>query len=285
VTLRFVSFAQNLEDVMLWRALRGVERGFYVDVGAGSPEVDSVTKAFYDRGWQGVNVEPHPELFQQLGSARPRDTNLRVALADRVAERTIYFASHAALSTLDQGQARQLAGEGMAIAQERVHVETLASMWREHVPVGQAVHFLKIDVEGFERHVLLGNDWQSNRPWIVVVEATRPQTLEPSHDEWEQILTDVGYEFVYADGLNRFYVAGEHASLSQAFRYPPNVFDEYVSASEVEAREKAIRAETALAALQASRSWRLTAPLRAASAMSRRLKAAMSRAIGRLSGR
>ena len=285
MTLSFISFAQNLEDVMLWRALMGVERGFYIDVGAGSPEVDSVTRAFYDRGWQGVNVEPHPELFRQLVSARPRDTNLRVALADRVAERTIYFASYAALSTLDQGQARKLAREGMAIARERVHVETLESIWREHVPEGQPVHFLKVDVEGFERQVLLGNDWQSKRPWIVVLEATRPQTTEPSHDEWEEILTDASYAFVYADGLNRFYVAQEHSSLSNAFQYPPNVFDDYVGASEVEAREKAIRAETALAALQASRSWRLTAPFRAASAMSRRLKAATRRAIDTVSRR
>jgi hypothetical protein len=30
----FISYAQNYEDVILWRALRHVEKGFYVDVGA-----------------------------------------------------------------------------------------------------------------------------------------------------------------------------------------------------------------------------------------------------------
>jgi hypothetical protein len=34
----FISYAQNYEDVMLWRALRDVEKGFYVDVGAADPE-------------------------------------------------------------------------------------------------------------------------------------------------------------------------------------------------------------------------------------------------------
>ena len=33
----FISFAQNLEDVVLYRALSDVTHGFYVDVGANSP--------------------------------------------------------------------------------------------------------------------------------------------------------------------------------------------------------------------------------------------------------
>lgn len=32
--MTFISFAQNYEDVMLWRALGQVKDGFYVDVGA-----------------------------------------------------------------------------------------------------------------------------------------------------------------------------------------------------------------------------------------------------------
>ena len=45
----FVSYAQNYEDVMLWRALKHVKKGFYVDVGANDPKFDSVTQAFYGR--------------------------------------------------------------------------------------------------------------------------------------------------------------------------------------------------------------------------------------------
>ena len=42
----FVSYAQNLEYVMLKRALADVGRGFYVDLGAADPDEYSVTKAF-----------------------------------------------------------------------------------------------------------------------------------------------------------------------------------------------------------------------------------------------
>jgi hypothetical protein len=44
--LTFVSYAQNFEDVLLWRALRQVRNGFYIDVGAAHPDIDSVTRAF-----------------------------------------------------------------------------------------------------------------------------------------------------------------------------------------------------------------------------------------------
>ena len=61
---------------MLWRALKHVERGFYIDVGACAPEEWSVTKAFYDRGWRGINIEPDPGYHRQLLAARTRDINL-----------------------------------------------------------------------------------------------------------------------------------------------------------------------------------------------------------------
>ena len=68
----FVSYAQNCEDVLLHRAFGKQETGFYVDVGASDPVDGSTTKAFYDRGWSGIDVEPGA-VFAELVAARPRD--------------------------------------------------------------------------------------------------------------------------------------------------------------------------------------------------------------------
>jgi hypothetical protein len=65
----FVTYAQNFEDLMIWRAVHDVAAGFYIDVGAADPDEDSVTRAFYDRGWRGVNVEPSPDHFAALSAA------------------------------------------------------------------------------------------------------------------------------------------------------------------------------------------------------------------------
>ena len=63
------SYAQNAEDVRLWRVFSRKAHGFYVDVGAGDPALHSVTKLFYDGGWSGVNIEPGPG-YEKLVKAR-----------------------------------------------------------------------------------------------------------------------------------------------------------------------------------------------------------------------
>ena len=271
MTEQFISFAHNFEDVILWRALKHIDHGFYLDVGANSPVEQSVTKAFYDRGWSGINVEPHPEYFHDLVEARPRDVNLNIAVGESSDTRTMAFVNSTGLSTLDPDQAEQRAIEGFSIVRGSVQVETLAMIWNAHVTQDQPVHFLKVDVEGFERQVLLGNRWDVNRPWIVVVEATLPLTTVPAFQDWENILTSADYEFAYADGLNRFYVALEHQDLAAAMEYPPNCFDEFIRASEAQATHRAVVAEARVAAaearikaIQQTRSWRMTRPLRAA---------------------
>ncbi|RYF60888.1 MAG: FkbM family methyltransferase, partial [Comamonadaceae bacterium] len=127
--MAFVSYAQNFEDVMLWRALRSVQRGFYIDVGAQSPDLDSVTRAFSDAGWRGINVEPHPGYHADLLERRPRDINLRCALGDRPGIATIHLVGATGLSTLDQSIAGRHVDAGYAIERTQVDVETLDAVW------------------------------------------------------------------------------------------------------------------------------------------------------------
>ena len=58
-------------------------RGFYIDVGANHPRIDSVTLAFYERGWRGINIEPLPHLHRELEQERPEDLNLNLAIGER----------------------------------------------------------------------------------------------------------------------------------------------------------------------------------------------------------
>lgn len=225
--MTFISYAQNYEDVMLWRALKDIENGFYVDVGANDPTIDSVTKAFYDQGWRGINIEPVQQYYQRLSDERPSDINLPVGVADKEEELTFYEIAETGLSTLDKETAEQHRQDGWEITERKISVLTLDQIFEEHV--NGPIHFLKIDVEGAEGKVLQGLDLSDWRPWIVVIEATKPGSTEVDFLTWKPLLTAQEYEMVYFDGLNRFYVANEISPLKKSFKTPPNVFDNFVT--------------------------------------------------------
>ncbi len=235
---------------MLWRAFRSLPKGFYIDLGAWSPDRDSVTRAFYERGWSGINVEPNPWIFPEFERARPRDVNLRVAVSDTPGQAIMHFLSNSGLSTLDASIADEHTFSGLVAEDREVEVKTLAEIWRTHVPDGQEVHFLKVDVEGLEAAVLRGNDWTLHRPWAVVVEATFPMSQVETYANWESILHHAGYRHVYSDGLNRYYIDPVHEELASAFKYPPNVFDDFRLAREVQGEEQRAKLEAQLDAAE-----------------------------------
>jgi FkbM family methyltransferase len=221
----FISYAQNAEDVVLYRALKHSTSRFYIDAGAGHPENDSVTKAFYDRDWRGINVEPDEHLHRELARERPRDVNLPVGLA-AIPGRLVFHQSGAFPGASTFGALHGPMLHDQTIVDREVEVTTLA-LACSRFDVGD-VDFLKIDVEGLEREVLLGADFGRWRPRIVVVEATLPHSSEPVHKLWECLLVERGYGFALFDGLNRFYVRHEDRALRDVLAVPANPHDKFV---------------------------------------------------------
>lgn len=236
--MTFVSHAQNYEDVTLFRALRDVKQGFYIDVGAFHPEKFSVTKAFYDRGWRGISVEPNPHLHDVIAEARPRDVNLCVAISNEPGPIQLTIYDDDALSTTSSQTLAIHATKHEIDSVVDVECLTLGAVWEKHVPPGADVHFLKLDMEGGESEVIHGFDWQHCRPWIVLVESTKPETDIDISSEWEPVLLNEGYVLAYNDLLNRFYVAVEHADLATRLNRPPSVHDHFMVAEVVELGER-----------------------------------------------
>ena len=126
--MSFISYAQNYEDVMLYRALKGVEKGFYIDVGAMDPVMGSVTKAFYERGWRGINIEPIKQWHEKLMLDRPEDINLNVAILDKPGSVQFYNVEETGLSTIDKTLAeRHLKERGYKFSD--ITISALRSIW------------------------------------------------------------------------------------------------------------------------------------------------------------
>lgn len=254
-----ISYAQNFEDIMLWRALGHVEHGRYIDVGAQSPHVDSVSKVFYEHGWRGIHVEPMPMYADELRRARPDETVIQAAVA-RVAGVLPFFEfPDTGLSTTDRGIGTRHIDAGFAGKDSVVAAVTLDDVLARGGAAGADVHWLKIDIEGGEYDALRGWKDDSILPWVVVVESTQPLTATESYGDWEPLLLGKGYRFAYFDGLNRFYVSPQHPGLLDAFKAGPNLFDGFALGgaanspfcSRLNEQMKQLREETA-AALEAS---------------------------------
>lgn len=223
----FISYAQNFEDVMLNRLFPDKESGFYIDVGAHHPVIDSVTKAFYERGWHGINIEPVKEYFKLLEKDRERDINLNVAVGETASELEFFELESTGLSTFNQATAYELAEvNNYAVKSYKVPLKTLADICHEQVKC--QIDFLKIDVEGWEEQVILGHDWKNFRPVVIVLEATIPNSPVRTQTNIKNILASHNYFHVYFDGLNDYYLAQEREDLKSCFATPPNVFDKFV---------------------------------------------------------
>jgi len=264
-----VSRAQNFEDVILRRVLRDVEVGFYVDIGAWDPLQDSVTAWFYQCGWRGVNVEPHPDYFSRVQRARPRDINLACLVGSDARQRSFVVLDGTGLSSGAVGAARFLAEQGLgvpeAVTVPEVTLDQLLSLAGD-----KTVDFLKVDAEGMESEILNSASLRQVRPRIIVVEATHPNTQLPCHQAWEPQLLAKNYELALFDGLNRFYVRAEDGWRKPIFAVPPCVFDNFQAATRASQQQEIVKSLA-----RAERS--LTVTLERAEGLERQLQLALDR--------
>jgi FkbM family methyltransferase len=215
---QFVSYAQHGEDVILWRALGDRPSGFYVDVGAFDPTDDSVTRALYERGWRGINIEPQPDRLAAFERERPGDTNLSLAIGDHDGTAMLTRPPVAGwATTLDPA----LTGFDPADRTIEVSIRRLDTLLPE---LGvERIDVLKIDVEGAEPAVVRGFVESPIRPLVCVVEGVAPGVGRAAGDEAVALLVEAGYLHCLFDGLNHYLTTD--SALQPALSLPANPID------------------------------------------------------------
>ena len=193
-----LAFSQEGEDMILARTFEGQGRGFYVDVGAHHPVRFSNTYAFYRRGWTGINVDAMPGSMDPFRKVRPRDQNIEAAVGHPTGvPRTFYLFSDPALNTFDETLAKSLEGTPYRLlAKKEIATLSLKEILDRHLPAGQAIDFLSVDVEGIDVEVLQSNDWEAYRPRYVLAECL--------HLPWDQLPAGAVYQFLVARNYRPF---------------------------------------------------------------------------------
>jgi FkbM family methyltransferase len=236
-----ISYAQNYEDVILERFFRDKVNGFYVDVGAANPTLNSVTKHFYEKGWTGINIEPSTLFFNELVKERVKDICLNIAITSSEDYIEFFDLPNTGLSSINKHFNISEINSNCIIDYhgnivkriEKYFIETnrLDNILKKYANEIE-IDFLKIDVEGAEKEVIESNNWSLFRPKVLLIEATIPNSKEQNYHNWENILVEADYTFVYFDGLNRFYLRNDQLNKKEIFSYPPCFFDEFIHYSE-----------------------------------------------------
>src|SRR5262249_49419794 len=116
----FVSYAQNFEDVMLHRALHSIKNGFFIDIGAQDPIIDSVSQVFVELGWHGVNVDPSFMYAAKLKANRPMDDLIEAVIGCSSEDVVFYDIPETGLSTTLKHIAERHLSEGYTVNERKV---------------------------------------------------------------------------------------------------------------------------------------------------------------------
>jgi FkbM family methyltransferase len=198
------SYAQAGEDLIIdfiAKAMQ-IDNLTYLDIGAHHPTQFSNTYLFYKRGFQGVLVEPDPELMASIRIARPRDVCIEAGVGVQAATTAQFFVmSTRTLNTFSEDEAKRYEAMG---TQRIEKVLSLPLITLDHI---LADHFgdkeptlLSIDIEGLDFEVLSTLDLKKCRPPIICIETLEySETRDGAKDtRIAQLMSDNGY-FFYAD--------------------------------------------------------------------------------------
>ena len=168
--------------------------GVYVDIGAADPVDNSNTWQFYKRGWRGLLVEPVPSFYPRILRQRPRDQLWPTAVGDYAGYSHMRICGQ--VSSLRNDWVMEERNEGI------VEVMPTREILANFPDIRDNCSLCSIDVEGFEKAVLEGIDWNLFHPRVVCVEYV---VHSDTSSEWESILNRNGYNRWAKTGCNYIY--------------------------------------------------------------------------------
>jgi FkbM family methyltransferase len=178
------------------RQFLGEQPGYFVEVGANHPVVGSQSFDLELRGWQGVLIEPQPDLAEELAKVRKANVFAVACSSPNNAGRRLPFYLAGPMSALDR---EKMAPGSMPDAVMEVEIRTLDDILAE-VRAPEPIDFLSIDVEGHEIDVLGGFDVPRWRPRLILVE-DHVGSLKT-----HRFLKSIGYKLIRRTGYNGWYV-------------------------------------------------------------------------------
>lgn len=231
----FVSFAQNLEDLQIYKLLGRFPTN-YIDIGCSLPVTNSVTYSAYGSGGRGTCVDIREDAVLDHQIVRHRDTQIHGAVtASSSRLSSVFLGARASHSTMDPRVGNALVNKGMAVKADAVDLRQLSLEDLGGSAIGQSIDLLAMDIEGLEFEILAQHPFHTVKPRIIVFESVVPPLASNSADvnlrkktynAAKDNLMDSGYSLAYCDGLNEFWTSLQSERVEVS---PPTFYDNYIS--------------------------------------------------------
>jgi FkbM family methyltransferase len=170
--------------------------GYFVEVGANDPQIESQSWHLERAGWSGILIEPQPDLAERLKRERTATVfSVACSSPDRAGTMMHLHVAGAFSSFAPDLMVTGVQAEGGI----DVPVRTLDDILAEAC-APQPIDLLSVDVEGHELDVLRGFDFSRWQPRLILLEDHVTSTAK------HHFLRDNGYALMRRTGLNGWYV-------------------------------------------------------------------------------
>ncbi|WP_099240437.1 FkbM family methyltransferase [Synechococcus sp. BDU 130192] len=200
-----LSWGQEGEDLVLLR-LFPKKSGFYIDIGAHHPKRFSNTYLFYQKGWNGINIDAKPGSMKLFQKVRSRDVNLEIPIAQEYKKLTYFEFEEPALNTFSKDLL--IERKVKPIREIKLDCYPLSEILDKHLNSRQEIDFMSIDVEGLDLEVLKSNNWEKYRPKIVLVEILKSSLQQVQKTAVYRFLKEQNYD-IYAKSVNTVFFIRE----------------------------------------------------------------------------
>ena len=168
-------YSQDGEDILLQSYFHRInkKKGFYVDIGAFHPQVFSNTLLFYERGWNGINIDANPDSMKLFKKFRKRDINIEAGVSDKFDELEYYSfkGGMSCMNGFNKKLSEERINEGLLLKEIiKIKVFPINELLNKYIPAFCHIDFMSIDIEGLDKTILTSLDWEKYAPDFLLVE-------------------------------------------------------------------------------------------------------------------
>ena len=172
-------------------------KGIMVDVGAADPTEISMSKAFRERGWRTISIDPNPDWIM-LHKVHQSEA-YQYAISDVTGIMPFYINTRAPMSYSSLGM-RYNPDYNVNFSKINVEVITLDSLLKK-LEIDH-VDFLAVDTEGWELDVMRSFDVKKYSPKVIQLESLEKQDEE----RYNNYMNEIGYRLWKRVYINNIYI-------------------------------------------------------------------------------